>query len=120
MDQAAVNRRYDELCRTIDRLSYAYFVLDRPEATDAEYDALMHELRGLEAAPPDVITPESPTQRVGSTPQAGFAEVRHPIPLLSLSNVYREDELRAWAQRAQRFAGGADLTFVTEPKIDGL
>jgi DNA ligase (NAD+) len=120
MDQEAIRRRADELRLRIDRLNYAYFVLDQPEATDAEYDALMRELRQIEADHPDLITPESPTQRVGSPLQAGFPEIRHPIPLLSLSNVYDETGLRAWAQRAQRFAGGSELTFVTEPKIDGL
>jgi DNA ligase (NAD+) len=120
MDQEALRRRADELRRVIDRLNFAYHVLDQPEATDAEYDALIRELRELEAAHPELVTPESPTQRVGATPSTVFAPVRHPVPLLSLSNVYNEEELRAWAQRARRFAGGADLTFVTEPKIDGL
>jgi DNA ligase (NAD+) len=120
MDQEAIQRRYDELRRVIDRLNFAYHVLDQPEATDAEYDALMRELRELEAAHPELVSPESPTQRVGAPAQAGFAQVRHPVPLLSLSNVYDEAELTAWAQRARRFAGGAELTYVSEPKIDGL
>ncbi len=115
-----LQRRVDELRHTIDRLNYEYHVLDAPSATDAEYDALMRELRELEAAHPELVHPESPTQRVGATPQSGFAEVRHPRPMLSLSNVYNEDELRRWAERARRFAGGTELTFVTEPKIDGL
>ena len=117
-----VQRRLDELRRTLERWNYEYHVLDQPTATDAEYDGLMGELRELEAAHPELVSPESPTQRVGAAPAAGlgFAEVRHPRPMLSLSNVYNEEELRRWAERARRFAGGTDLTFVTEPKIDGL
>ncbi len=120
MGDDAIQRRLDDLRREIDRANYEYYVLDQPSLADAEYDALMRELRELEAAHPELISPESPTQRVGAAPQAGFAEIQHPRPMLSLSNVYNEDELRAWAQRASRFAGGSDLTFVTEPKIDGL
>ena len=115
-----VQRRLDELRRTIERWNYEYHVLDQPSATDAEYDALMRELRELEAAHPELVSPESPSQRVGAAPAAKFAEVRHPRPMLSLSNVYNEEELRRWAERARRFAGGTELTFVTEPKIDGL
>ncbi len=120
MGDDAIQRRLDNLRREIDRANYEYFVLDQPSLTDAEYDALMRELRDLEVAHPELASPESPTQRVGATPQAGFAEIQHPLPMLSLSNVYNEEELRAWAQRASRFAGGSDLTFVAEPKIDGL
>jgi DNA ligase (NAD+) len=120
MDQEAIRQRVDELRSRIDRLNYAYYVLDRPEATDAEWDAFMLELRQLEEAHPDLITAESPTQRVGIVPQAGFPEIRHPVPLLSLSNVYSEEDLRAWSERARRFGGGSELSFVAEPKIDGL
>ena len=120
MGDDAVLRRLDELRQEIDRANYEYYVLDQPSRTDAEYDSLMQELRTLESTHPELVSPESPTQRVGAAPQAGFAEIQHPRPLLSLSNVYNENELRAWAQRASRFAGGSDLTFVTEPKIDGL
>lgn len=116
----AIQRRLDELRLVIERHNYAYHVLDQPTATDAEYDALMQELRELEAEHPELVTPESPTQRVGALPQAGFAEVAHPLPMLSLSNVYNEAELRAWSERAARFAGGSSLSFVVEPKIDGL
>ncbi len=120
MGDDAIQRRVDDLREEIDRANYEYYVLDQPSLTDAEYDALMRELRELEAVHPELVSPESPTQRVGAAPQAGFAEIQHPRPMLSLSNVYNEEELRAWAQRASRFAGGSELTFVAEPKIDGL
>jgi DNA ligase (NAD+) len=119
-EPASAARRIDALRQTIDRLNYDYFVLDRPTATDAEYDALLRELRGLESAHPELISPESPTQRVGSTPQTGFNQVRHPLPMLSLSNIYSREDLDAWAARIQRILPGAEFTYVTEPKIDGL
>lgn len=113
-------RHVDALRRKLDQYAYEYFVLDAPTVSDAEYDALMNELRQIESDHPELITQESPTQRVGSFQQSDFAEVAHPLPLLSLSNVYNEEELRAWAARAERFAGASDLEFVTEPKVDGL
>ncbi|HYH11049.1 MAG TPA: NAD-dependent DNA ligase LigA [Thermomicrobiales bacterium] len=115
-----VQRRLDELRHTIDRWNYEYYVLDAPSATDAEWDAAMNELRQLEADNPELITPESPTQRVGAEAQSTFDQIQHVRPMLSLSNVYNEEELRAWAARAARFAGTEDLAFVSEPKIDGL
>ena len=115
-----LQRRLDRLRQIIDRLNYEYHVLDHPTATDAEYDAHMNELRALETSHPELVTPESPTQRVGATPQGDFAEITHPKQMLSLSNVYDEAELSAWAARAVRFSGGSSLSFVTEPKIDGL
>ncbi len=119
-EPASAQRRVDELRRIIERLNFDYYVRDQPSASDAEYDALMNELSGLEAAHPDLVTPESPTQRVGASLQAGFAEIPHPVPMLSLSNVYNEQDLDAWSERARRASGNAPLTFVTEPKIDGL
>ncbi len=116
----ATQHRLDALRAEIDQLNYDYFVLDNPSATDAEFDALMRELRALEAANPALVTLGSPSQRVGSTPQSGFAEIAHPVAMLSLSNVYNEAELVAWSQRAGRFAGGHQLGYVVEPKIDGL
>ncbi len=113
-------QRLDELRSTIDRLNHAYYILDQPEATDDEYDRLMNELRAIEAKHPELASPESPTQRIGTVLDGGFAEVRHPVQLMSLSNVYSEAELIAWAARAERFAGGETLSYVTEAKIDGL
>ncbi|MDQ3043583.1 MAG: NAD-dependent DNA ligase LigA, partial [Chloroflexota bacterium] len=116
----APQRRLDELRLIIDRLNFEYYVLDNPTTSDADYDALMNELRELETAHPELITPESPTQRVGSTPQGDFAEVAHPKPMLSLSNVYDEAELRSWVSRVERLADVEALTYVIEPKVDGL
>jgi len=115
-----LQHRLDDLRHTLDRWAFEYFVLDQPTVPDAEYDARMNELRAIEADHPELITAESPTQRVGSFQQSDFAEVAHPRPLLSLSNVYSREELDAWAVRAERFSGSSGLAFVTEPKIDGL
>ncbi len=112
--------RLDALRHTLDQWAFEYFVLDQPTATDAEYDARMNELRAIEAEHPELVTAESPTQRVGSFQQSDFSEVVHPRPLLSLSNVYSREELDAWAARAERLSGSSALAFVTEPKIDGL
>jgi DNA ligase (NAD+) len=120
MVDEALQRHVSDLRQRLDRYSYEYHVLDAPTVTDAEYDALMNELRAIEAEHPELITPESPTQTVGAFEPSTFGEVQHPRPLLSLSNVYNEDELRAWAARAERFAGTSEFQFVTEPKIDGL
>ena len=120
MVDEALQRHVDDLRQRLDRYSYEYYVLDQPSVTDAEYDAVMNELRRIEAEHPELVTPESPTQTVGSFEPSTFGEVQHPRPLLSLSNVYTEHELRAWAKRAERFAGTTALQFVTEPKIDGL
>ncbi len=120
MEQTDLQRRVDELRTRLDQFAYEYFVLDQPTVTDAEYDQLMNELRRLEAEHPELVTAESPTQRVGGYTQSEFGEVNHPRPLLSLSNVYNEEELNAWAQRALRSSGVAQLEYVTEPKTDGL
>ncbi len=99
---------------------HAYYALDNPLISDAEYDALMRELRALEDAFPALITPESPTQRVSGETTSGFVKVRHLTGMLSLANVRTPDELRAWQQRAQRLLPNATFTYVCEPKIDGL
>ena len=113
-------QRAEALRASINRLNYAYYILDAPEATDQEYDRQLNELRAVEAEHPELVTPESPTQRVGAALAGDFTEIRHPVPLMSLSNVYNRDELESWAKRAERFAGTSDLAFVTENKIDGL
>src|SRR6478736_2725583 len=94
---------------SIDRWNYEYYVLDQPTASDSEYDDAMNELRHIESEAPELVTPDSPTQRVGIAPQSAFGKIQHPVPMLSLSNVFDAAELSAWASRAQRFAGGADL-----------
>ena len=120
MTDLDLQRHLDQLRQTLDRYSYEYFVLDAPTVTDAEYDELMNELRRIETEHPELVTPESPTQRVGALAESDFPPVTHPRPLLSLSNVYNEEEMRAWHQRVVRFAGTEDFQYVTEPKIDGL
>jgi DNA ligase (NAD+) len=120
-----VERRLAELREQIRHHEYRYYVLDSPELSDAAYDALYRELEQLEAAHPELITADSPTQRVGGEPLAGFAQVRHGEPMLSLANAKNEDELRAWYARVVKLAGDAgtpesELRFVLEPKIDGL
>lgn len=113
--------RADKLRAALHHHNYRYHVLDDPEITDAEFDALLRELKELEAAHPELRTPDSPTQRVGGVAQERFAKVRHPVPMLSLGNVFDEAELRAWHERAQRLLPqGTELSFVVEPKIDGL
>ncbi|MGH2533647.1 MAG: NAD-dependent DNA ligase LigA [Thermomicrobiales bacterium] len=113
-------RRIERLRSDIERWNYEYHVLDRPTVSDADYDDALRELRALEEEHPELVTPESPTQRVGATPQSAFAKVQHPVPLLSLSNVFGREELEGWAARARKFAGVDQLAFVTEPKVDGL
>jgi DNA ligase (NAD+) len=119
-DTLSLERRVDALRKTIEKLNFDYYILDQPTATDAEYDALLRELRNIEAEHPELITPESPTQRVGIAPQGRFSQIRHPLPMLSLSNVYSRGELDAWAARLDRILPRAEFTYVTEPKIDGL
>lgn len=119
-DETSLLQELDSLRSTVERLNYEYYILDRPTASDAEYDSLLNEIRAIESAHPELVTPESPTQRVGAAARVGFGEVRHPIPLLSLSNVYSRDELGAWAARLDRILPGTKFTFVAEPKMDGL
>src|SRR5215207_10600322 len=119
-DTVSLELRVDALRKAIEKLNYDYYILDQPTATDAEYDALLRDLRALEAEHPELVTPESPTQRVGISPQGRFSQIRHPLPMLSLSNVYDQGGLDAWAARLERILPGAKFTYVTEPKIDGL
>jgi len=112
--------RAEELRRLLHHHSYAYYILDRPEITDADYDRLFNELKELEAAHPDLVTPDSPTQRVGGTVAEGFASVQHRVPMLSLDNAYTADEIREFEARLQRALPGASFTYVCEPKVDGL
>jgi DNA ligase (NAD+) len=97
-----------------------YYVLDSPEISDAEFDKLMLQLKQLEAEHPDLITSDSPTQRVGGKPREGFVKVAHSSPMLSLDNTYSEDELRAWERRVHEFSGRSDVDYVCELKLDGM
>ncbi len=115
-----VKRRVEELREAINHHNYRYYVLDSPEISDAEYDELMRELRQLEAAHPELVTPDSPTQRIGAPPVEAFGVVEHPQPLLSLSNAFSYEELVAWHKRVSKLLGGHQFDLVCEPKIDGL
>ncbi len=113
--------RIEELREQLRYHLYRYHVLDDPIVSDAEYDALMRELRALEDAHPDLITPDSPTRRVGAAPSEKFAKVRHPVPMLSLGNAFDENDLRAWRDRVARLLGpDTPVAYAVEPKIDGL
>jgi DNA ligase (NAD+) len=117
--------RVAELRRQLDYHGYRYYVLDDPEIGDDQYDALLDELRALEEAHPELVTPESPTQRVGGEPVSDLEKVRHPQAMLSLANARSADELRAWIQRmrnhlAREGIEDPEFEYVVEPKIDGL
>jgi DNA ligase (NAD+) len=125
VSEAQAAARAAELRETINRHAHLYYVLDRPEIDDAEYDALYRELQTLEEEYPQLRTADSPTRRVGAAPLEGFTQVRHLEPMLSLANARSEDELLAWDQRNRRLLeawelGDAPLRYVVEPKIDGL
>ena len=110
----------ERLRRELRRHEHLYYVLDQPEVTDAEYDALMRELRDLEERHPELATPDSPTQRVGGKPREGFIKVRHSSAMLSLDNALNEEELRAFDVRVRELLAGAEFRYVTELKMDGL
>jgi len=122
LDYEAAAKRVQELHHDIELHNYRYHVLDDPLVSDVEYDALFRELRALEAQYLELVTTDSPTQRVGaSTAQTDFAKVRHPVPMLSLSNVLSMEELVSWHTRARKFMSSkVDFEYVVEPKIDGL
>jgi DNA ligase (NAD+) len=110
----------ERLRRELRRHEHLYYVLDQPELTDAEYDVLMRELRGLEEQHPELATPDSPTRRVGGKAREGFVKVPHSSAMLSLDNALNEEELRAFDARVRELLGGADFRYVTELKMDGL
>jgi len=99
---------------------YRYYVLDDPEITDAQFDQLMNQLKRNEAEHPELITPDSPTQRVGGKPREGFVKVPHTVPMLSLDNAYKEEDLRNWERRVHELSGRKDVEFVCELKLDGM
>ena len=113
-------QQIEKLREEIRRHEHLYYVLDAPEISDAEYDRLMLELRRLEQENPSLITPDSPTQRVGGKPKEGFPKVPHSRPMLSLDNAYNEEELRDWDRRVHELAGSAKVEYVCELKMDGL
>src|SRR6202034_2156795 len=91
-----------------------------PEITDAEFDRLMNELKDIEAENPELVTPDSPTQRVGGKPREGFVKAPHSSPMLSLDNTYSQDELRNWERRVHELSGREDIDYVCELKLDGI
>ena len=120
-----VSTRAEELRRQLEYHGHRYYVLDDPDISDPEYDALLNELRDIEAEHPELLTPDSPTQRIGGQPLDKFEEVPHLQPMLSLANARNEEELAAWVVRSERYLARqgvemGDVRFVTEPKIDGL
>lgn len=119
LTKAQARRRIDELRRLISRYNVQYYVLDSPQIPDAEYDRLFRELQTLEQQFPDLITPDSPTQRVGAPVSDAFAPVAHHRPMLSLANAFNEEELTAWARRVQAALGTRRVEYVCELKIDG-
>src|SRR5579885_2921247 len=110
----------DSLREELRRHEYLYYVLDQPEITDAEYDAMMRRLQELEGSHPELATPDSPTQRVGGKPREGFVKVRHSSNMLSLDNALNEDELREFDRRVRDLLDGATFRYVAELKMDGL
>lgn len=123
MDRKLAEKRIHEIREQINYHNYLYYVLDSPEISDAEYDRLLHELAGLEKAHPELITPDSPTQRVGAPPLEAFRPVTHTIPMLSLSNTETEEETMEFDRRTKRFLHlpeGETIDYVAEPKLDGL
>ncbi|HCP32417.1 TPA: DNA ligase (NAD(+)) LigA [Candidatus Acetothermia bacterium] len=115
-----VRSEIEELRETIRRHNYLYYVLDKPKVSDAEYDALFRQLQELEEAHPDLITPDSPTQRVGAPPAQGFATAPHAVPMRSLANAFNVDELRDFDRRVRKLLDAAEVTYLAEPKLDGL
>ncbi|HLE81022.1 MAG TPA: NAD-dependent DNA ligase LigA, partial [Dehalococcoidia bacterium] len=120
MAEAAIRDRVEWLRERINYHNYRYHVLDSPEISDAEYDSLMRELQSLEARFPELVTPESPTQRVGAPPLEAFEVVDHPVPLLSLGNAFGQQELLAWHRRVTNLLDGRSFDMACELKMDGL
>lgn len=112
--------KIEKLKAQINRANYRYYVLDSPEISDDAYDKLMRELQRLEEQHPELLTPDSPTQRVGAAPLEAFGVVEHPLPLLSLANAFSDEELLAWYTRTVKLVGNRPFDFVCEHKIDGL
>ena len=113
-------RRHADLVARIREANHRYYVLDDPELADIDYDHLMRDLEALEAAHPELITPDSPTQRIGDVPSSRFASVAHAVPMLSLANAFTDEEVAEFVARIEKETGDADPVFSVEPKLDGL
>lgn len=112
--------RAEQLRRRIRYHNYRYYVLNEPEISDPEWDAMFRELKELEERHPELVTPDSPTQRIGAAALERFEKVRHPVPMLSLDNAFSPDQMRQWRERIIRRIGPRELEYVVEPKVDGL
>ena len=110
----------EQLREEIRRHEHLYFVLDQPEITDAEFDRLVNELKAIERAHPELVTADSPTQRVGGKAREGFVKVAHSAQMLSLDNAYSQEELRDWTRKVTELAGSAEVEYECEYKLDGL
>ena len=121
MTKEQASARIDELRAIMKKNSYLYYVQDNPIITDAEYDAMMRELKELEAQYPELVTPDSPSQHVGGYAKPGFTEVKHMTPLLSLANAFSPEEMEEFDRRVyEGLPKDAKVQYVVEPKIDGL
>ena len=120
MKGSAIEARVRDLREQIDYHNYRYYVLDDPEIPDSEYDRLMRELQELEDAHPELITPDSPTQRVGAQPLKEFTEVRHVVPMLSLGNAFSNEEMADFDERVRKLLKVEQVEYSAEPKLDGL
>src|SRR5437667_9899868 len=120
MPPDAFLKKIESLRDRIRHHEYRYYVLDDPEISDAEFDKLINELKKIEAEHPELVTPDSPTQRVGGKPREGFVKARHSSPMLSLDNTYNEEDLRNWERRVHELSGRKDIEYVCELKLDGM
>ncbi len=116
----SVKKEIEQLREKLRHHEYRYYVLDDPEISDAAYDKLMQRLQALEAAHPELVTPDSPTVRVGGTPREGFQTVRHARPMLSLDNAFSYDALRDFDRRVRESSGLEKIEYIAEHKFDGL
>lgn len=120
MKKQDATKRLQELRQLMAKYSHEYYVLDNPSVSDAVYDGLMRELKALEAEYPELITPDSPTQRVGGTPLSEFKKVTHSVRMISLNDVFSREEVEAWVERTEKLAPGRTTEFFTDIKMDGL
>src|SRR6266853_3160101 len=115
-----LEKRIESLRDKIRHHEYLYYVQDQPAISDTEFDKLIQQLKDLEAEHPELLTADSPTQRVGGKPREGFVKIPHSSPMLSLDNTYSENELRAWERRVHELSGSKDVNYVCELKLDGM
>ena len=115
-----IEKQIESLRDKIRHHEYRYYVLDDPEISDSDFDKLVEQLKKLETERPDLVTPDSPTQRVGGKPREGVVKVAHSSPMLSLDNTYNEEELRNWERRVHELSGHKDVDYACEFKLDGM